>query len=140
VPLDTTDLLAEPAPSYALRDAASWELGGPFELQANYNPATSRGDIDITLTDRRVRVMADLVVEVLLLAGGLLLGLIIERVTDLSGRRQLQPSLGPTARQDEHEPTNSGRIGRASRRLLYLIALAQALRAVVKSARRRPHD
>jgi hypothetical protein len=138
VPLATTDLVAQPAPSYALRDVASWELGGPLTLEGNLNPVTSMGGIDITLTDRRIRLMADLAVEVLLLAGGLLLGLIIEPARDLSGHRERHATAEAVApRQDQIEPASTGDgIGRANRRLAHVIAFLAIIRAIIQAVRR----
>lgn len=143
VPLSTTDLIAQPTPSYALRDTASWQLSGPITRSniptVNLNPATSMEGIDITLTDRRIRLLADLSVELLLLAGGLLLGLIIEPAMDLSGIRQRQALLERTAPELETQvkAASADPIRGTLRRFIRLIAFIEAARSAIQAVRHR---
>lgn len=87
------DLQAYPTPAYSLRDTASWDLTPPNNQFFQ--------DLDVTLSDRRIRAIADPAVELIILAVGLIIGLITERAVRpvrLQGVREAQEQLNARAR------------------------------------------
>jgi hypothetical protein len=87
------DLQAYPTPEYSLRDTASWDLTPPNNQFFQ--------DLDVTLSDRRIRALADPAVELIILAVGLILGLITERAVrpvGLHAVREAQEQLNARAR------------------------------------------
>jgi hypothetical protein len=139
VSLSTTDMVAQPAPSYSIRNIATWQLGEPITESniptVNLNPATSMEDIDVTLTDRRIRLLADLSVELLLLASGLLLGLIVEPAIDPSGIRQRQART--TLESENQARAAPARLTKPLRGIIRLLVLIEAIRSIFRGLRHR---
>jgi hypothetical protein len=86
------DLQAYPTPAYSLRDVALWDLTPPNSQLFQ--------ELDVTLSDHRIRAIADPAVELIVLAVGLILGLITERAVrpvGLQAVRETQEQLNARA-------------------------------------------